>query len=65
MTLAEQYISDVLSGAQLAGRYVRLAVQRHVGMLETAEANGWYFDREDAEHYTGLFRLCFNSIWCG
>lgn len=45
MNAAEKYIKDVLSGKQIAGRLVRLAVERH----QTLFVNGEYlFDKESA-----------------
>ena len=50
---AGQYIDDVLSGKQVACRYVRLAVERHVNDLQRAECDDpefpYYFDEEQAK----------------
>jgi phage terminase large subunit-like protein len=48
---AEQYARDVLSGAIPAGKYVRLAVQRHVNNLEQAKSENYpyYFDEAAAQ----------------
>lgn len=47
---AEQYIDDVLSGKQIAGKYVRLAVERHVRDLEKQGDKDFpfYFDPDAA-----------------
>lgn len=45
----EKYAKGVLSGRIIAGKYVRLACQRHLEDLENAEKRGFYFDREASE----------------
>lgn len=45
----QDYIDGVLSGEVVAGRLVRLAVQRHVEDLESAIKRGFYFDDLAAE----------------
>ena len=45
MTIAEQYISDVLSGKQVAGPYIIKACQRQVSDLEHGHERGLYFDQ--------------------
>ena len=50
---ANQYIDDVVSGRQVTGKYVRLAVERHLNDLERAKAGDpefpYYFDEAAAE----------------
>jgi phage terminase large subunit-like protein len=46
LSIAEQFISDVLSGKQVAGPYIVKACQRHVSDLETAASRGLYFDAD-------------------
>lgn len=45
----EKYARQVVEGKIAAGRFVRLACERHLRDLETAEARGLYFDREASE----------------
>lgn len=47
--IVRDYIDDVLSGEVVAGRLVRLAVQRHVNDLDMAVSRGWFFDECAAE----------------
>lgn len=53
---ATQYIDDVLSGKQVACRWVRLAVERHVQDLErqNTDAFPYYFDERYAKHAIGF-----------
>ena len=44
----EAYCAAVLAGEIVAGRYVRLAVERHLDDLEHAAERGLYFDAEIA-----------------
>ena len=49
---AERYIDEVLSGNEVVGKWVRLAVERHVADLERAkhpETFPYYFDEEQAK----------------
>lgn len=60
MTPTEQYCKDVLSGKQLAGKWVRLAVERHIKDLETGHKRGLVFDPKAAHlviGFTGLLNL--------
>ena len=45
----KQYAEQVLSGRIVAGKWVRLACQRHLDDLQNAESKGLYFDRAAAE----------------
>jgi phage terminase large subunit-like protein len=58
---AQAYIDDVLSGRQLACRYVRLAVQRHVDDLATADGRGFYFDESAAAKALRFFDFVKHS----
>lgn len=56
---AEQYARDVISGQIVACKWVRLACERHVHDLETAESRGLYFDADAAGRvlqFIGLLR---------
>lgn len=44
----QAYCDGVLSGEIIAGRYVKLAVQRHLDDLQDAHNRGLYFDQEIA-----------------
>jgi phage terminase large subunit-like protein len=50
---AKQYIDDVSSGRQVACKWVKLAVERHMKDIERAEANDpdfpFYFDEDEAK----------------
>lgn len=45
-----QYARDVLSGAIVAGPYVRLACERHERDLKEAKAKGFVFNEKAADH---------------
>jgi len=64
---AEQYCRDVLSGAILACRYVKLAVIRHIRDLEHGHERGLWFDREAAERRIEFYRFCrhYEGEWDG
>lgn len=64
---AEAYIDGVLSGEIVAGRFVRLAVERHVHDLKTGHERGLHFDRRAAEHAIGYFQFTRHSKgeWAG
>ena len=51
-----RYASDVLSGAIVAGRPVRLACERHMRDLETGHERGLWFDGEAALYAIAFFR---------
>lgn len=63
----DQYVEDVISGRQVACKWVRLAVERHVRDLEQAQANGWRFDHEKARVAIAFFSLLKHSKgeWAG
>ena len=64
---AESYISRVLSGEQVACRYVRLACERHRRDLECGAQRGLYFDPDAAQHIIDFFRFLRHSKgeWAG
>lgn len=67
-TDVQEYIDGVLSGEIVAGKLVRLAVQRHVHDLEHAWERGYKFDRDIATRACLFFPLvCRHSIgeWNG
>lgn len=57
MTQAQRYIENVLSGAELACEYVRLAVLRHLADLERQgeEAFPYWFDERQANRVLDFF----------
>lgn len=63
----ERYVRDVLSGEQVACRWVRLACERHVRDLEEGEERGLYFDDQTAREAISFFRLLKHSKgeWAG
>jgi phage terminase large subunit-like protein len=50
LTVAEQYIADVLSGKQVAGQLIIKACQRHKRDLATGAARGLWFDKNAGQH---------------
>ena len=63
----ERYVRDVLSGEQVACRWVRLACERHVRDQEEGEERGLYFDDQTAREAISFFRLLKHSKgeWAG
>jgi len=61
------YVSDVLDGTQLAGRWVRLACERHRRDLVEGPARGLSFDEPSARKAIGFFSLLIQSKgeWAG
>lgn len=58
-----QYIEGVLSGEIVAGRLVKLAVQRHVHDLEHAWERGYKFDEDIATRACAFFpAVCRHSL---
>lgn len=53
------YALRVVSGEQVAGRFVRLACQRHLDDLKTGSARGIYFDPDIAEEALSFFPAMF------
>jgi phage terminase large subunit-like protein len=50
MTVAEQYIEDVLSGKQIAGQLIIQACKRHKRDLAKGAARGLWFDKSAGQH---------------
>lgn len=63
----EAYVRDVLSGEQVACRWVRLACERHVRDLEEGEERGLWFDEQKAREAIAFFKLLKHSKgeWAG
>lgn len=55
--LADQYVDDVLSGRQIANKWIRLACERHRRDLETGADRGLYFDEMAAKDILAFFPL--------
>ncbi len=64
---AEQYMRDVMSGAILACRYVKLAVVRQLRDLESGGERGLLFDRDAAQKRIEFFQFCrhYEGEWAG
>lgn len=54
----KSYIAGVQSGEIVAGRLVRLAVDRHVKDLGNAHERGWHFSRDIATRACLFFPMC-------
>lgn len=54
---AERYVDAVLSGEQVACRWVRLACERHRRDLETGHERGLYFDKRAAGMAVAFFGM--------
>src|SRR5690606_4899809 len=57
-----QYALDVIEGRVIAGRWVRLACERHLRDLERQGTNDfpWVFDPASAERVFAFFRFCWH-----
>lgn len=64
---AERYVDDVLSGRQVACRWVRLACERHRRDLKHGHERGLYFDETAAKLSIAFFGLLKHSKgeWAG
>lgn len=64
---AQAYIEDVLSGRQVACKWARLAVERHVHDLDTGAERGLTFDQAEAKKSIAFFSLLKHSKgeWAG
>lgn len=62
-----EYMSGVLDGSIPAGKWIRLAVQRHLNDLESGEERGIWFDRSAAQHVIDYFGFLKHSKgeWSG
>ena len=67
MNVWDQYIQDVLSGKQIACRWVKLACQRHLSDLEHGAERGLRFDPAAAAHAVRFFSFLRHSKgeWAG
>ena len=61
------YIDRVMSGARVAGRYERLAVERHLRDLRYATEKMMYFDEKEAKKAMAFFALLkhYKGEWAG
>lgn len=61
------YIDDVISGRQVACKWVRLAVERHLRDLETGAERGLWFDADAGQHVLDFFQFLRHSKgeWAG
>jgi phage terminase large subunit-like protein len=57
VTVAEQYIADVLAGNIATSKWVRLQIERHVRDLEAGHERGLVFDPKAAQHVIDFFPL--------
>jgi len=64
---AMEYAAGVLAGEIVACKWVRLAVERHMRDLETAEERGLYFDENAAWHIIDFFQFTrhLKGEWAG
>ena len=53
-----EYAKDVVSGEIIAGKFVRLAAQRHLDDLKTCRARGLFWDVNDANTAIRFFPTC-------
>lgn len=67
MLTVDQYIDDVLSGRQVACKWVRLACERHLRDMETGHERGLHFDESAAKAVIAFFSLLKHSKgeWAG
>lgn len=63
----QQYISDVIDGRQLAGKWVKLAVARHMSDLADGDSRGLRFNEALARHVIDFFGFLRHSKgeWAG
>ena len=55
-----QYAKDVRTGKIVAGRFIKLAVERFYRWLDTAEKEGYYLDHEAGTRVISFFPKCLN-----
>lgn len=62
-----QYFEDVLSGKQVACKYVQQMAKRHLNDLENGSERGLYFDEDAAERVISFFKFIRHSKgeWAG
>src|SRR5687768_3117551 len=63
----QRYIDGVMDGSIIAGKWIKLAVQRHVDDLEHGKERGLYFDEEAGGRVIRFFSLLSHSKgeWAG
>ena len=63
----DQYVDDVLSGRVVAGKWARLACQRHINDLKHGPARGLWFDAGAARRMIAFFSMLKHSKgeWAG
>lgn len=52
---SEKYARDIISGENFAGKWVRLACQRHLNDLKEGKKRGLWFDESAADHVIDFF----------
>ena len=64
---AEDYVDDVLSGREVACKWIRLACERHRRDLETGHERGLWFDETAAKVAVAFFRVLkhWKGEWAG
>ena len=65
---AFEYAQDVISGEEVAGKYIILAAERFVGDLERSQSPDedfpWIFDTEQAARYVQFIEtVCVHSLY--
>ena len=65
--VVQQYMDDVMSGTQVACKWVRLAVERQMRDLETGSERGLHFDEAAGQHAIEFFGFLKHSKgeWAG
>ena len=65
--IVRQYIQNVISGEQVACKWLRLAVDRHSHDLATGAEQGLWFDKEAGTHVVDFFQFLKHSKgeWAG
>lgn len=61
MTIWDRYIDDVLSGRQVAGRWVKAACQRHLDDLAHGDTRGLWFNPQAAQRAIDWFGFLRHS----
>lgn len=56
MTLAEQYIDEVLTSKIVVSDYILKAIQKHKDLLKNSPENGYYFDYDSAQEAVELVK---------
>lgn len=64
----QEYCDDIMSGKQVASKYVKLAVRRHLDDLKNAGERGFYFNEDYANRACNFFPLVLRHStgeWAG